>query len=87
MTDYKTLRVPVDAWEAAKEQKETAGRTWGKQIVRPDGEADASIDATAERLAQAIDHHPDFPTADVEAALRRVLRDELAEAALDGGRA
>lgn len=35
--DYKTLRVPEDDWETAKEQKEAAGRTWGDQIVRPDG--------------------------------------------------
>lgn len=39
MTDYKTLRVPEDAWEEAKAQKEDHGRTWGEQIVRPDADA------------------------------------------------
>ena len=36
--DWKTLRVPVEAWEEAKEQKEEHGRTWGEQIVRSGGE-------------------------------------------------
>lgn len=33
MTDYKTLRVPEDAWQEAKEQKEANDRTWGEQLV------------------------------------------------------
>lgn len=51
MTDYKTLRVPEDAWEEAKAQKEENGRTWGEQIVRNDGgesEDDAVVIETVE---------------------------------------
>lgn len=38
--DWKTLRVPPEAYEAAKAQKEDAGRTWGEQIVREDDDED-----------------------------------------------
>lgn len=34
MAEWKTLRVPTDAYEKAKAQKEAHGRTWGQQIVR-----------------------------------------------------
>lgn len=33
-TEWKTLRVPKDAYEEAKAQKEEHNRTWGEQIVR-----------------------------------------------------
>lgn len=36
--DWKTLRVPEEAYDDAKEQKEANDRTWGEQIVRPDGD-------------------------------------------------
>lgn len=42
-TEYKTLRVPEDAWETAKEQKEAAGRTWGEQIVRPSDDRELNV--------------------------------------------
>lgn len=35
--EWKTLRVPKEARDKALKQKEEAGRTWGEQIVRPDG--------------------------------------------------
>jgi hypothetical protein len=67
--DYKTMRVPTDAWERAKEQKESAGRTWGEQIVRPDGdstddsteapevvEATVDTDEIASEVAAKIDY-------------------------------
>lgn len=31
--NWKTLRVPPEAYEQAKEQKEKHGRTWGEQLV------------------------------------------------------
>lgn len=30
MSEYKTMRVPVDAWRAAKDDKESLGLTWGE---------------------------------------------------------
>jgi hypothetical protein len=51
--DWKTLRVPTDAWETAKEQKEAAGRTWGEQIVRGDSDNDTTTDLTS--LADAVE--------------------------------
>jgi hypothetical protein len=75
--DWKTLRVPAEAWERAKAQKERADRTWGEQIVRPaDGDSpdDApapavDTDAVAERLADRLDY-PDGQ--DVETIARRL---------------
>lgn len=48
MTEWKTLRVPVDAYEEAKAQKEDEGRTWGQQIVRDSDKATTteSVDTT-----------------------------------------
>jgi len=45
MSDYKTLRVPEDAWEDAKQQKEANDRTWGEQIVRPDSDKSSTTDS------------------------------------------
>lgn len=55
--NWKTLRVPKAAWETAKEQKVAAGRTWGEQIVRPDGD-NASTDTAevVEELKQEVEH-------------------------------
>lgn len=53
--DYKTLRVPEDAWETARAQKEDAGRTWGEQIVRPDGES-STPDDLVQAVEDAIEH-------------------------------
>jgi len=41
--NYKTMRVPKDAWEQAKAQKEDNDRTWGEQIVR-DVDTDSTTD-------------------------------------------
>jgi len=60
-TDYKTLRVPAEQYEAAKAQKEANNRTWGQQIVRPDGDRDEydipeglefAANATAEEIEE-----------------------------------
>jgi len=61
MTDYKTLRVPVSAWEEAKTQKEDHDRTWGEQIVRvedsstPDnGDSTTVVEANPEKVAEQV---------------------------------
>ena len=51
MTEYKTLRVPVEAWETAKAQKEEAGITWGEQIVREDDSDDTDLDSLSRSVA------------------------------------
>lgn len=43
--NYKTLRVPKEAWQKAKEQKEEHNRTWGEQIVRPDVEENTTSES------------------------------------------
>jgi len=46
--NYKTMRVPKDAWEKAKAQKEDNDRTWGEQIVRDvDTDSTTSVDTDA----------------------------------------
>jgi hypothetical protein len=62
MTDYKTMRVPREAWEAAKAQKEEANRTWGEQIVRPDSDG--------------LREHPTAPELDTE-RLAELIREEV----------
>jgi len=47
--DWKTLRVPPEAYDTAKAQKEQAGRTWGEQLVAP-VEPDFDRESLAERL-------------------------------------
>jgi len=47
--DWKTLRVPPEAYDTAKAQKEQAGRTWGEQLVAP-VEPDYDRENLAERL-------------------------------------
>jgi len=47
--DWKTLRVPPEAYNTAKAQKEEAGRTWGEQLVAP-VEPDFDRESLAERL-------------------------------------
>jgi len=58
MVDYKTLRVPVPAWERAKDQKENADRTWGEQIVRPEdgdgGTADGDVAGAIQSLESSL---------------------------------
>jgi len=47
--DWKTLRVPPEAYETAKAQKDDADRTWGEQLVAP-VEPDYDRESLAERL-------------------------------------
>ncbi|AFH22490.1 hypothetical protein OSG_eHP27_00190 [environmental Halophage eHP-27] len=45
MTDYKTMRVPEDAWQDAKDAKRD-GETWGEYLQRcADVEGDATTNA------------------------------------------
>ena len=71
--DWKTLRVPPEAYAAAKEQKEAAGRTWGEQIVRPDGDGTAVYAAGS---ADPVDHIEAI-AADMDALAPDELRAEL----------
>ena len=68
--DWKTLRVPPEAYAAAKEQKEAAGRTWGEQIVRPDGDSAVRIEASQADIGQ-------LPPDEIQAELDRLV--ELVE--------
>jgi hypothetical protein len=52
--DWKTLRVPADRYQEAKEQKESAGRTWGEQIVRPDDCDEMNTDELAAYLVDEL---------------------------------
>lgn len=49
--DWKTLRVPLDAYTEAKAQKKEHGRTWGQQIVRGD---DPQLGIDYEKLADMV---------------------------------
>lgn len=68
--DWHTLRVPPEAYERAKAQKEADGRTWGDQIVRPDEDTEDSDDLDADELAEQI-------TADLLAQLPPAIAEEL----------
>jgi len=80
MTEYKSLRVPVDAWEAAKAQKEDADRTWGDQIVRPDGDDAGDVDLTTlmdeiqdmKEGVEFVDAHVDSGGVDTREILNRL---------------
>lgn len=67
--DWKTLRVPVEAWEKAKEQKEETGRTWGEQIVRDNGDGEDVYD-DFDRLAELVEAVPERTADEVEGRLR-----------------
>jgi len=43
MTDYKTMRVPEDAWEQAQAYRKEHGLTWGEYIRPP---CDNSVETT-----------------------------------------
>lgn len=78
--DWKTLRVPVEAWETAKVQKEENGRTWGDQIVRgeddshdvPPGIAELmkSRGEDLERIKELVEKAPERTADEVEGRLR-----------------
>jgi len=69
--DWKTLRVPVEAWEQAKAQKEAEGRTWGEQIVRPDdGDSDDNLADHIEKVLESVDKLPERTADELEARRR-----------------
>jgi hypothetical protein len=55
--NWKTLRVPPEAYDRAKEQKEKHGRTWGEQLVCDNPTTTEVVDAAeiVERLSQTSD--------------------------------
>jgi hypothetical protein len=67
--DWKTLRVPADAWEQAQEQRQEAGRTWGEQVVRPEGDENGGVAEEVRELRNRLD--------DLEGRLPRKVAEEL----------
>jgi len=58
--NWKTLRVPPEAYDEAKAQKEANDRTWGEQLVRPDDDdttaAPTDPEAIAREFARVFDY-------------------------------
>jgi len=79
---WKTIRVPPEAYETAKAQKDEHGRTWGQQLVRPDDDADdrVNVDAMAEAVASNIDATPAAVEVDADELAARIV-DEIAATA------
>ncbi|AGC34550.1 hypothetical protein HSTV1_5 [Haloarcula sinaiiensis tailed virus 1] len=70
--NWKTLRVPPEAYDAAKEQKEANDRTWGEQIVRQDDPAD-NADVDTEALAEELQERINYPEQqDTETIVQRL---------------
>jgi hypothetical protein len=70
--NWKTLRVPPEAYDAAKAQKEAEGRTWGEQIVRQNDPAD-NADVDTEALAEDLQERIDYPDSmDTESIMQRL---------------
>jgi len=59
MSDYKTMRVPEDAWEAAQSYRQEHGLTWGEYLRLPvdddvaTEQPDVDIDETRKAAKQA----------------------------------
>jgi hypothetical protein len=62
--NWKTLRVPPEAYETAKAQKEDNDRTWGEQLVRPEG--DDTTSAPTDPEAIAAEFRRAFPYEDID---------------------
>mgnify|MGYP000435656514 CR=1 FL=1 len=52
--NWKTLRVPPEAYDRAKAQKEDHNRTWGEQLVRPDDDGRVMSHELAEEIVEEI---------------------------------
>jgi len=91
--NWHTIRVPPEAYEQAKAQKEANGRTWGEQLVRPeeDGDSDEvdelvdairdelNADSDTEAIADAVADRVDTPeTVRLDASERRKIAEEVA---------
>lgn len=80
--NWKTLRVPPEAYDEAKEQKEEHGRTWGEQVVRDEDNAPRDVDALVDELKDELSMtaDPGAPTsdADVERMMETLERIERA---------
>ena len=68
MTDWKTMRVPVDAWNDAKDAKRE-GETWG-EFLRRCSEASPTQDAHADTTCQLA--HGDGPYEDLQSAVETI---------------
>ncbi len=70
MTEYKTMRVPADDWEAADDAKRD-GETWGEYIQRC-----SNNPPEVRKFVEASDADG-LAYDDVVAATRKAIRDEL----------
>jgi hypothetical protein len=77
MTDdnWKTLRVPPEAYETAKAQKDDAGRTWGEQVVAPVTPDVTDYEDLAARIVDQIGADAGGPQVDDTEIARAVARE------------
>jgi len=73
--DWKTLRVPPEAYETAKAQKEDADRTWGEQLVAPVEPDMTDPDDLAARIVDQIGADVGGPQVDDSEIARAVARE------------
>jgi len=77
-TDYKTIRVPKDAFQTAKQRKDDAGQTWAEYVTDDErGSPDAEDVAT--ELTARINVDTEDAQEDIEdlKELVEALRDDL----------
>ena len=83
--DWKTLRVPPEAYETAKAQKEEHDRTWGEQLVCDNPTTTEVVDA--KELVDELAAEAGGPQVDDSDIARAVVRQfdyaELANAVAD----
>jgi len=73
--DWKTLRVPPEAYDQAKAQKEDADRTWGEQLVAPVEPDMTDPDDLAARIVEQIGADVGGPQVDNSGIARAVARE------------
>lgn len=80
-TDYKTIRVPQDVYEQAKERKEAHGVTWGEYLNphawhsvfdNPDTDLDAGGDIDTDAIAENVAEELEASKADIDRVLNRL---------------
>jgi len=81
-TEYKTMRVPKDAWETANKSKQD-GETWGEFLQRCSQnppEIKKFVEAGASNPAE-LRNGSSLDYDDVKSACAKALRDELPDGA------
>lgn len=67
--EWKTLRVPIEAYVEARQQKESEGRTWGQQIVRQPDDS-LSVDEEIRMLRESVEKLPNRTADELEGRFR-----------------